>query len=96
MPDVQGTERARYAGKTVAVLGAGHSALGTLIDLVRLAAEVSGTQAIWLLRGTDPAKAFGGGSNDKLAARGELGSTIAAHVAAGKIKVKTSLGVTHM
>ncbi|MGY3474804.1 NAD(P)-binding domain-containing protein [Bradyrhizobium ottawaense] len=96
MPDVQGTERARYAGKTVAVLGAGHSALGTLIDLVRLAGEVSGTQAIWLLRGTDPAKAFGGGSNDKLAARGELGSTFAALVAAGKIRVETGFGVTHL
>jgi cation diffusion facilitator CzcD-associated flavoprotein CzcO len=37
MPDVLGKDRARYAGKTVAVLGAGHSAIGTLIDLARLA-----------------------------------------------------------
>lgn len=96
MPDVRGTERARYAGKTVAVLGAGHSALGTLIDVVQLAGEAPGTQAIWLLRGTDPAKAFGGGSNDKLAARGQLGSTFAALVAAGKIKVETGFGVTHL
>lgn len=96
MPDVRGTERARYAGKTVAVLGAGHSALGTLIDLAQLASEVPGTQAIWLLRGTDPARAFGGGRNDKLAARGALGSTFAALVAAGKIKVETGFGVTHV
>ncbi|MCP3398291.1 NAD(P)-binding domain-containing protein [Bradyrhizobium sp. CCGB20] len=96
MPDVRGAERARYSGKTVAVLGAGHSAVGTLIDLVQLAAEVPGTQAIWLLRGTDPAKAFGGGRNDKLAARGELGSAFAALVAAGKIKVETGFGVTHV
>ena len=96
MPDVRGIERARYAGKRVAVLGAGHSALGTLIDLVQLASEVPGTQAIWLLRGTDPAKAFGGGSKDKLAARGELGSTFAALVAAGKIQVETGFGVTHV
>src|SRR3569623_631120 len=96
MPDVRGTERTRYAGKTVAVLGAGHSALGTLIDLAQLASEVPGTQAIWLLRGADPAKAFGGGRNDKLAARGELGSTLAALVAAGKIKVETGFAVTHV
>src|SRR5438093_7100213 len=38
MPDVLGKDRARYAGKTVAVLGAGHSAIGTLTDLARLAA----------------------------------------------------------
>ena len=39
MPDVLGKDRARYAGKTVAVLGAGHSAIGTLTDLARLATE---------------------------------------------------------
>ena len=96
MPDVRGADRARYAGKTVAVLGAGHSALGTLIDLVRLAGEVPDTQPVWLLRGADPAKAFGGGRNDKLVARGELGSAFAALVAAGKIRVETEFGVTHL
>src|SRR5206468_7755716 len=39
MPDVLGKDRARYAGRTVAVLGAGHSAIGTLTDLARLAAQ---------------------------------------------------------
>src|SRR3982750_1122076 len=55
MPDVLGRDRARYAGKTVAVLGAGHSAIGTLTDLAKLASAVSGTQPIWLLRGNDTA-----------------------------------------
>lgn len=96
MPDVRGTGRARYAGKTVAVLGAGHSAVGTLIDLAQLAEEVPGTKPVWLLRGGDPAKAFGGGSNDKLAARGELGSTFAALVSVGKIGVETGFGITHI
>lgn len=96
MPDVRGTGRARYAGKTVAVLGAGHSAVGTLIDLAQLAEKVPGTKPVWLLRGEDPAKAFGGGRNDKLAARGELGSAFAALVAAGKIAVETGFGVTHI
>ena len=54
MPDVMGKDRARYAGKTVAVLGAGHSALGTLIDLVRLTESAIGTKALWHLRGDDP------------------------------------------
>ncbi|MBR1087267.1 NAD(P)-binding domain-containing protein [Bradyrhizobium manausense] len=96
MPDVRGADRSRYAGKTVAVLGAGHSAVGTLINLARLADEVPGTQAIWLVRGSDPAKAFGGGRNDKLAARGELGSVFAALVTSGKINVETEFGVTHL
>src|ERR1700681_2460166 len=88
MPDVLGKDRARYAGKTVAVLGAGHSAIGTLTDLAQLAAQWAETKPIWLLRANDPAKAFGGGANDKLAARGELGAIFAALVAAGRIKVE--------
>lgn len=96
MPDVLGAARARYAGKTVAVLGAGHSAIGTLIDLVRLKEEAPGTVVIWLLRGERPEKAFGGGANDQLAARGELGSTFARLVAQGMLQVETSFGVTNL
>jgi len=96
MPDVMGKDRARYAGKTTAVLGAGHSAIGTLTDLARLRAQVPGTEAIWLLRGNNPEKAFGGGANDKLAARGELGAAFAALVAAGQIKVEMDFRVSHI
>ncbi len=96
MPDVLGAARARYAGKTVAVLGSGHSAIGTLIDLVRLKEEAPGTVVIWLLRGERPEKAFGGGANDQLAARGELGSTFARLVAQGMLQVETSFGVTNL
>ena len=96
MPDVLGKHRARYAGKTVAVLGAGHSAIGTLTDLARLAAQAPATRPIWLLRGHDPAKAFGGGANDKLAARGELGAAFAALVAAGEIAVEREFRVSNL
>jgi hypothetical protein len=96
MPDVLGKDRARYAGKTVAVLGAGHSAIGTLTDLAKLATEVPETRPVWLLRGNDPAKAFGGGANDKLVARGELGAAFAALVTAGKIKVESGFRVSHL
>jgi hypothetical protein len=94
MPDVLGGDRARFAGKTVAVLGAGHSAIGTLIDLTTLAREVPGTRVIWLLRGNDPAKAFGGGANDKLAARGELGAHFASLVASGQVQVEAGFAVS--
>jgi glycine/D-amino acid oxidase-like deaminating enzyme len=96
MPDMLGKDRARYAGKTVAVLGAGHSAIGTLIDLARLSAEAPGTRPVWLLRGDNPAKAFGGGANDKLSARGQLGAEFAALVAAGQIQVETEFRLTHL
>jgi Pyridine nucleotide-disulphide oxidoreductase len=94
MPDVLGKDRARFAGKAVAVLGAGHSAVGTLTDLTTLAREAPGTRPMWLLRGDNPSKAFGGGANDKLAARGELGAHFAALVASGQVQVKLSFPVS--
>lgn len=93
MPDVLGQDRARYAGKLVAVLGAGHSAIGTLTDLAILAQQAPGTRPIWLLRGANPARAFGGGANDGLAARGELGAHFAALVAAGDVQVEAGFSV---
>ncbi len=96
MPDVFGKDRVAYAGKTVAVLGSGHSAIGTLIELARLESEAPATQPIWVLRGDTPEKAFGGGANDRLAARGALGSVFAALVAEGKIRIETGFRLTHI
>ncbi|MGJ5205733.1 NAD(P)-binding domain-containing protein [Bradyrhizobium sp. HKCCYLR20261] len=96
MPDVSGAQRHRYAGKTTAVLGAGHSAIGTLIDLAAMAEEAPGTQAIWLLRADDPAKSFGGGSADQLAARGELGMAFAALVRSERIRVEAGFHVSRI
>ena len=93
MPDVLGRDRARYAGKTVAVLGAGHSAIGTLSELTALAQEAPGTRAVWLLRSGNPEKSFGGGANDKLAARGELGAHFASLVASGQVQVEAGFPV---
>ncbi|MEA2822001.1 MAG: hypothetical protein QOJ86_4005, partial [Bradyrhizobium sp.] len=96
MPDVLGKDRPRYAGKAVAVLGAGHSAVGTLIELNRLKSQAPGTEVIWVLRGENPEKAFGGGVNDKLVARGELGVALAALVKAGTIRVETEFPVARI
>jgi hypothetical protein len=96
MPDVLGAQRSRYAGRRVAVLGAGHSAAGTLIDLVTLARSAPGTEIIWLIRGDNPAKSFGGGANDQLVERGALGSALARLVADSAIQVETSFRVTHI
>lgn len=96
MPDVLGTASTRYANRTIAVLGAGHSAIGTLIDLVRLKDRAPDTRVIWLLRGDNPEKSFGGGANDKLAARGDLGLMFGQLVRGGQIDVETAFRVTHL
>jgi len=90
MPDVLGEAGPRYAGKRIAVLGGGHSAIGTLIALAELQATVPSTHITWLYRGAVLAKAFGGGAEDQLSARGELGLQIADLVAQGRIHALTS------
>ena len=70
MPDVLGAARERYAGKRVLVVGAGHSAAGNLLALMRLAEEVPGTHVVWAVRSTHLARLFGGGERDALPARG--------------------------
>ncbi len=86
-PDVLGRERRRYAGRRVAVLGAGHSAAGALIDLVTLAEREPGTEVVWLRRRSDPAGVFGGGARDALPARGALGLRLRRLVEAGRVEV---------
>jgi len=93
MPDILGADRARYAGRKVLVVGAGHSAAGNLLALATLAAEVPGTRIAWVVRGTDLRRLFGGGENDGLPARGELGSRLRALVEAGRLEVHTGFGI---
>jgi thioredoxin reductase len=96
MPDVLGQERRRYAGKSVAILGAGHSAVGTILDLATLRDAEPATEVVWLLRSDNPEKSFGGGANDKLAARGELGRLFAQLVRSGGVRVETGFHLTHI
>ncbi|MGH2551356.1 MAG: NAD(P)-binding domain-containing protein, partial [Thermomicrobiales bacterium] len=49
-PDVLGTQRSRYAGKRVLVVGSGHSALNALSDLVELSTHATGTNVRWAIR----------------------------------------------
>lgn len=96
MPDVLGGQRHRYLGKVVAVLGAGHSAVGTILDLAKLKKAEPLAQIVWLLRSDNPEKSFGGGANDKLAARGELGRVFAQLIASGGVRVETGFRLTHI
>jgi len=93
MPDVLGGARSRYAGRRIAVVGAGHSAIGTLLDLARLKTEAPGTEILWLLRSADPARSFGGGAADQLAARSELGTAFRALIASGTVCVEAGFRI---
>jgi cation diffusion facilitator CzcD-associated flavoprotein CzcO len=87
IPDVLGADRARYAGKRVAVVGAGHSAFNALLDLAVLAAEAPGTAITWIVRRAPQGRLFGGEERDELPARGELGRRVRGLVAAGRVRL---------
>ncbi len=96
MPDVRGEKRTRFANKRVAVLGGGHSAVGTILDLASRREAAPDTDIVWLVRGADTQRSFGGGENDQIAARGALGTKFRHLVEGGKIKMETGFGLTHM
>jgi hypothetical protein len=87
MPDILGVDRARYAGKRVLVVGAGHSATGNLIALAELAGQAPGTQVVWAVRGASLARSIGGGEADQLPARGLLGMRIRQLQQSGQLEV---------
>ena len=53
IPDFE-SERGEWAGRTVLLAGAGHSAMTAAVALARLAEEAPGTSVIWALRREQP------------------------------------------
>ncbi|MET1088468.1 MAG: FAD-dependent oxidoreductase [Arthrobacter sp.] len=94
VPDVSGRDRAVFAGRRVLVVGAGHSAANTLINLADLAREEPATTILWAVRGASADKVYGGGDADGLPARGQLGSRLRRLVEAGTIDLHTGFGIT--
>ncbi|MEV4900639.1 FAD-dependent oxidoreductase [Citricoccus sp. NPDC055426] len=94
LPDVTGRERQRFAGRHVLVVGAGHSAANTLLDLASLAEDAPGTRISWAIRSADVAKVYGGEDRDELAARGTLGTRLRRLVDSGAIAVHPSFTIT--
>lgn len=94
LPAVTGAERDRFAGRHVLVVGAGHSAANTLLDLGELARKEPSIRISWAVRSADVSSVYGGEDNDELAARGALGTRLRALVESGVIDVHTSFLIT--
>ena len=95
LPDAAGKDRARFAGKRVMVVGAGHSAANTLLSLGQVAKAEPGTRLMWAVRGPGSAKRlYGGGDLDGLPARGALGSRLRSLVEDGIVELLTSFTIT--
>lgn len=98
IPDVLGTARERYAGRRVLVVGSGHSAFNVLLDLVDLADEAPGTEIAWAIRRASDRiqNLFGGGIDDALPARGELGARVQRLVTAGRLRLVTGVRIAKL
>ncbi|MFD0678288.1 MULTISPECIES: NAD(P)-binding domain-containing protein [unclassified Paenibacillus] len=89
IPDIKGEAGSKYIGKRIAVVGGGHSALNTLLELAELKESYPETEIVWLMRKNKVQDAYGGEENDQLTARGELGTRIHHLVDSKQIKVMT-------
>ena len=87
VPDILG-QRERYAGKRVLVVGAGHSAMNGLRELVALRREAPDTRVIWAVRRAADDELFGGGERDGLPQRAALGKRVEALAQAGEIELR--------
>ncbi len=93
IPDVLGAHQTRFANKRVMVVGSGHSAINALLELTKLKQDNPQTTIVWTMRGTSMQKVYGGGEDDALPARAQLGTRIQSHVDAGRIELVTPFRV---
>jgi hypothetical protein len=75
-----GSEPGRWAGRTILLTGAGHSAQTAAVALARFARDAGGTRVVWAVR--DPAPGWGVVASDPLPERAALGAA-ARQLAAG-------------
>jgi hypothetical protein len=87
LPDVLAHSE-RYAGKRILVVGAGHSAMNVLQDLVTLRRRAPQTRIVWAVRRAQDDELFGGGERDGLPERAALGRAVAALAAAGDVELR--------
>ncbi|QDQ26084.1 flavoprotein [Chitinimonas arctica] len=93
VPDVLNAHRTRYAGKTILVVGAGHSAANALLNLTELSQQEAGTRVHWAVRGNNLRRVFGGGEADQLPARGALGSRLQQRIKSGELTVHSEFRI---
>ncbi|VAW38439.1 putative secreted protein, partial [hydrothermal vent metagenome] len=86
----------RYANKTIAVVGGGHSAINALLDLGDIQENHPATQILWILRKKQVSEALGGKENDALPERGLLGKRMEEMIDAGKLQVYTPFYTTQI
>lgn len=89
IPDVLGIHKERFRAKSVLVVGGGHSAINTILELEKLKQTWPLTEIHWVLRKKHIKEVYGGQENDALPARGELGIKIEQMVNNDRVSIYT-------
>ncbi|WP_212524180.1 NAD(P)-binding protein [Actibacterium sp. MT2.3-13A] len=96
IPDVLGSERAKYEGQHTLVIGAGHSAINAALDLIELQDQAPDTRITWATRSGGIDRLVGGGLNDALPGRGLLGLRAAEALRDGRATLLSPLAVRRL
>ena len=86
LPDVLGADRARFSGKHITVVGAGHSAANTLLNLATLIQTSPETTVTWVIRNRSAVRVFTA-DDDELSLRASLGTKVKKLIDFGVITV---------
>ncbi len=93
IPDILGIARARFANKRVLVVGSGHSAFNSVLDLIVLCDDAPETAITWAVRRGATGQMFGGGNDDELGRRGALGQRAKLAVESGRVEFVTGFRI---
>jgi hypothetical protein len=96
IPDVLGASRAKFANRTVLVVGSGHSAINIALALLALQDQEPGTRVLWALRRNRIERLLGGGLNDQLPERGALGLAARKAIDTGRLQVLAPFAATRL
>jgi len=86
----------RLSGKRVAVVGSGHSAIQSLLELDHVKRANPLTDVHWVVRKTSVEQAYGGETKDALETRGELGVAVRRLVESGQVTIHEGFMVNEL
>ncbi|WP_231757744.1 NAD(P)-binding domain-containing protein [Microbulbifer elongatus] len=96
VPDILGAACEQFAGKSVLVVGGGHSAFNALQDLIKLSDHSAGMRILWGVRGSSVSNIVRSPENDELQERRRLEIHIQKLLTEGKIEVFTDIAIENI
>ena len=96
IPDIKNKAKDQFKGQRTLVPGGGHSAINVALGLLNLQQESAITKIYWGLRKDNIQKLLGGGINDALPARGELGLAAKAAIDSGALTLLAPIQVNEI